>query len=73
MLLPLPLSAADGNVSLDALLCTMVTGPEHELLELLLLVLELPPPSRDASAIVDCESDSQHFTWCSSWPPCSAE
>jgi len=39
LLLPLPLSAADGNVSLDALLCTMVTGPVQELLELLLLLL----------------------------------
>lgn len=38
-LIPLPLSAADGNVSLDALLCTVVTGTVHELLELLLLLL----------------------------------
>lgn len=66
LLLPLPLSAADGSVSLDALLCATVVGPAQELLELLLLLLLLPPATKDVSAVVDCESDSLHFKWCSS-------
>lgn len=66
LLTPFSLIAADGSVGLDALPCATVVAPTQELLELLLSLLLLPPVTRIVSAVVDCESDSPHFKWCSS-------